>query len=93
MSILNAQLFWDTPVSELDLEKNKSYIIPRVMDYGDLEDVRNIFTYYGEERILAVLKQVPYLDRMTLSFCAAYFGVPRSEFRAYQRSLHFRTWK
>lgn len=47
MSILNPQLFWDTDSATLDPEKNKTYIIPRVMDYGSLEDVRIIFANYG----------------------------------------------
>lgn len=92
-SILNSQLFWDTDPRTLDPEKNKTYIIPRVMDYGSLEDVRSIFKYYGRDQMLAVLKSSPYLDKKTISFCEAYFGVSKTEFRAYQRSLNCPTWK
>jgi len=92
-SILNSQLFWDTDPGTLDLEKNRAYIIPRVMDYGSLEDVRGIFAYYGKDRMLAVLLEAPYLDKKTLSFCEVYFGVTREKFRAYQRSLNCPTWK
>jgi hypothetical protein len=92
-SISNSQLFWDTDPATLDPEKNKTYIIPRVMDYGSLEDVRNIFAYYGKDQMLAVLKDLPYLDKKTLSFCEVYFGVPRKDFRAYQRRLACQTWK
>lgn len=91
--IFKSKLFWDTDHSKLNMEQHKAYIIPRVMDKGSLDDVRRIMSHYSKDVLLQVLKDAPYLDKKTISFCELYFGVPRAEFRAYQRSLTFKTWK
>jgi hypothetical protein len=36
--MLGKSLFWEAVVSELDMEVHAMYIVPRVMDYGTLED-------------------------------------------------------
>lgn len=89
----NQTLFWDVNTAALDPEKNKYYIIPRVMDYGTLEDVQATMRYYGNETILEVLKNCPYLDKKTISYFAFYFKIPREEFRSYRKRQTFHTWR
>lgn len=93
--VLNTEsgLFWDVDPASLDAEKHKYYIIPRVMDYGTLEHVKETFRHYGVEAILEVLKQVPSLDKKTISFFATRYDIPREEFRAYRRSKKHHTWR
>jgi len=96
-SILNSQfnnrLFWDTDPASLDPEIHKSYIIPRVVDYGDWEDVKILFRVYDKDTIKDVLLRAPYLDRKTISFFSALFNLPKTDFRAYERRQIWKTWK
>lgn len=85
ISMIPSRLFWDVDVESLDPEKNKHYIIPRIMDRGDLEEVRLIMSYYGKQVIKDVLLEAPYLDIKTISFFANYFNCSRDDFRAYRR--------
>jgi hypothetical protein len=44
-------LFWDVDVETLDLKKHAFYIIERVLDFGDDEDIRWLFSCYPKEII------------------------------------------
>jgi len=47
-------LFWDTKPENIDKEKNKCYIIERVLEFGDDKEVRMVFQEYKKEDIFNV---------------------------------------
>jgi len=49
-------LFWSSPVKDLDLKKDKDYIISQVLNYGTWEDLRWLFKNYSEREIKNVVK-------------------------------------
>ncbi len=79
---LEKQIFWDSTVSDLDMETHAEYIIPRVMDYGMWEDVKFILRYYGKTKIKQILFNAPSLQKKTISFFAWYFSVSQQSFKA-----------
>ena len=46
--------FWDTKFEELDIKKNKRYIISRLYCYGDLKAIKWIKKTYSKEDIKEV---------------------------------------
>lgn len=76
-------LFWDVDKTTLDVERHRRFIIERTLTHGTLSDWYLIKTYYGKETIKTECKQVRYLDKQTLAFCAAYFHEPLHHFRCY----------
>ena len=44
-------LFWDTPISSIDLKKNKRYIVERVVTRGFLQDFYLLTKMYSTEEI------------------------------------------
>lgn len=85
---LNPHLFWDIDPEKLDFEKNKGFIIGRVLMHGDLEDFRKIKKYYGEKSFLEEAKRLQYLDPKSLNFLSLIFQIPKEEFLC-----HRKPWK
>ena len=56
-------LFWDTNPDWIDIKKNARYIIERVLDFGELDEVRWLFKTYPKEEI----KQVVDLPRSQIT--------------------------
>ncbi len=57
MNTLQKQsLFWDVDLDTLDPEEHASYIIERVLDFGDDEDIRWLFSMYPKVAIKGVLE-------------------------------------
>lgn len=79
-------LFWDADERELDMDKYPAYIIPRVLEYGVMDDWRLLKRYYGLDKIVEVCKQVRSLDPMCLSFICAISHTKKEDYRCY----HFR---
>lgn len=49
-------LFWDTDPNKLDLQKHSKYIIERIMDFGNDNDVRWMRRYYPKSTLARVVK-------------------------------------
>lgn len=52
-------ILWSTNVRNLDLEKDKVYIIHQVLMYGTLEQIKWLFKVYGKETIKKVFLKDP----------------------------------
>lgn len=87
-TLLRPVLFWDVDFSGMDFAQHASYIIPRVMDRGNLEEVKFIIGYYGIETIKTVLIEARSLQNDTISFFSLYFNLPRETFLAYRKKKH-----
>lgn len=53
-------LLWSVDIKNLDLEKDKVYIIHQILNYGDLEDWKKLFKLYSKETIKKVFINHPY---------------------------------
>jgi hypothetical protein len=84
---LRQSLFWDANLKTLDLQKHKRQIIERVLTRGRIEEVRNLFAYYGRDIIGEVMLSARSLDKLTLALCSALFEKPITEFRCYKLAL------
>lgn len=69
-------LFWDTELHAIDIEKNKAYVIERVITRGLLTDFRKLLTLYSREEIIEALTTAKQLDAKTAHFCSWYFNIP-----------------
>lgn len=77
-------LFWDTDVTTLDLNKFPAYIIQRVLEYGEMQDWRLINKLYGISKIVEVCKGLRTLDPVCLSFICAISHTKKEDYRCYR---------
>lgn len=52
-------ILWSVNVANLDIEKDKNYIIHQVLAYGTLEQIRWLFRVYGRQEIKDVFVKGP----------------------------------
>lgn len=69
-------LFWDAEPTSIDLEKNKAYVIERVITRGHLADFYKLITLYSRADIVEALTRAKQLDPKTAHFCSWYFNIP-----------------
>jgi len=81
--VFNRRIFWDVNFDALDYDKRSSFIIERVFERGDVDDIRQCRRYYGDERITVVLLNAKYLPERRLHLAAAVIDRPITEFRCY----------
>jgi len=56
-------LFWDTNPKNIDVKKNARYIIERILEFGDINEVGWVLRHYPKN----IIKKVMRLPRVQLS--------------------------
>lgn len=52
-------VFWSVDTTQLDTQKNKSYIIHQILAFGTLDDIRWLFKTYDRSTITDVFLRQP----------------------------------
>jgi hypothetical protein len=78
-----SRIFWDIDVEKLDYQAKANFIIERVFERGDVEDIRLCRRYYGDEKIVQALTKAKFLPLHTTYFVSALFDKPLEDFRCY----------
>ncbi len=91
--VFNKRIFWDVNFDALDYDKRSDFIIERVFERGDVEDVRNCRRYYGEEKVAHALLSAKFLPLHTVYLAAAVIDRPLTDFKCYKpRQSHPGHW-
>ena len=88
-SLFRPSLFWDA--DDIDPRKHAPYIIARILDYGDIGDLKRLLTLYGRQEIAAVIRSRRGLLPKTGKYWAHKLGIPFEEvacLRKYYQKRH-----
>jgi hypothetical protein len=68
-------VFWDVEAGDLDTDTHANYILPRILEFGGIAEVRWAIKVYGMKGIHWFLREVghPELSERTLRFWRAAF--------------------
>jgi hypothetical protein len=81
--VFHRRIFWDVDFDKLDYDKKASFVIERVFERGDVEDIRNCRRYYGDEKVTEVLLNAKYLPLTRIYLASAVIDRPIEDFRCY----------
>lgn len=78
METLNkTSLFWD--VKEVDPQKNKRFVIERILTFGDIEDFKWAANFYSEKELKNAFLKSRGVDKKTANFWKLYFNISSKE--------------
>ena len=67
--LMKSSLFWDTDPEKIDFQKNKRFVIERVLKFGDFSDYNWLKSLYSPKEILDILKRDrSSLDKKSMNF-------------------------
>ena len=82
--ILQKRIFWDVDFDKIDYKKNNRFVIERVFERGDVDDIRQVRRFYGDRRIAEILLSAKYLPERRIYLAAAVINKPITAFRCYK---------
>ncbi len=82
--IFNRRIFWDVVFENIDYDTKANFVIERVFERGDVEDIRNCRRYYGDEIVTEALLNAKFLPEHTMYLASAVIDKPLNEFRCYK---------
>ena len=81
--VFEKRIFWDVNFEQIDYDAKANWVIARVFERGDVEDIRQCRRYYGDEKVTEALLNVKYLPLHTIHFASAIIDKPLNDFRCY----------
>jgi hypothetical protein len=82
---INQTYFWDINFDHLDESKSKRLIIERIINFGNLQEIKQLIDHYGKAEVVKIICKLNYLDPKTLNFFSIVFHIPKTKFRCYTR--------
>jgi len=76
--------FWDTTPEKLNLEKNRNYIVTRLLNKGDIPEILWLKKEYTKEEIKEVALSSRDLDPVVANFLKDEFHLRKQEMKYYQ---------
>ncbi len=81
--VFNRRIFWDVDFDALDYNKRARFVIERVFERGDVDDIRQCRRYYGDGLITDILLTAKYLPERRLYLASAVINKPINDFLCY----------
>lgn len=78
------RIFWDVNFEKLDIDAKADFVITRVFERGDIEDIRQCRRYYGDEKVRVSLLNAKYLPEKTIYLAAAVINRNITDFTCYK---------
>ena len=81
--IFEKRIFWDVNFEKLDIDAKADFVIARVFERGDIEDIRQCRRYYGDEKIEKVILNVKFLPEHRMQLAAVLINHNLTELKCY----------
>lgn len=81
--IFDRRIFWDVDFDRLDCDAKWKFVIERVFERGDVDDIRQCRRHYGDDRVTEALRTAKFLPLDTTHFVSSLFNIPLEDFRCY----------
>lgn len=84
---LNKSLFWDVDPEKIDLNEHRRFIIERVINYGTLDNLKEILRIYGKQKIKKDVFHLKNLSNKSMNFVSFFFSIPKEQLTCYTKRL------
>lgn len=78
--------FWDVDFNKLDFDKNLSFIIIRILEYGDPNSVRWLFKHTDKMKIKQTVLETRELSPRALNFWSIFLNLSRRKIKCLRKS-------
>ena len=75
--IFNKRIFWDVVFENIDYHAKANFVIERVFERGDVDDIRNCRRYYGDDKVKEALLNAKFLPEATMYLASAVVQLSR----------------
>lgn len=82
--VFHKRIFWDVDFEKIDYDAKANFVIVRVFERGDVDDIRNCRRYYGDEKVTEALLNTKFLPETRMYLASAVIDKPLSAFRCYR---------
>jgi hypothetical protein len=82
-------IFWDCDINKIDYDRDKAFVIERVLVWGNENDEKELFKYYDIKSIRKAAKHSTNLNDRTISYLNAILDIPKGKFKCYKKKPYY----
>ncbi|MCS7263661.1 MAG: hypothetical protein NZ805_02375, partial [Armatimonadetes bacterium] len=71
--------FWDTEPTRLNFKRHRTFIIERILEFGDEKAIRWLRRTFGDEAIREVVCQSRRISKRTANFWRLILNIPKEQ--------------
>jgi hypothetical protein len=71
--------FWDVDIKKLDIEKHATFILERILEFGDEKAVRWLFKHFTNDKITDAIRTSRNISLKSANFWSNFFNLDKSE--------------
>ena len=79
--LLRKALFWDIDFDKIDFSLRKRYVIERVFERGNNEEIKEIISFYGKKECALILKSAYLLNQNAIINSEKYLEINRNDLK------------
>ena len=83
LSQFSPHLFWDTNLDKLDVKRDKTCIIERVINYGLEKDEIILYKLYSAGTIKKTVTKLETLNQRTIAYLSMVFNLKETDFKCF----------
>jgi hypothetical protein len=73
------QYFWDTPLENISMEKHHRFIIERLLEKGDFDELIWVNKNFTKKQIIETLQTSTKISEKTGNFFSMYYNIPKKD--------------
>jgi hypothetical protein len=77
------RFFWEVNFGDISLPRHETYVIERLLEYGNDDAIRWVKKTFPSETIAMVVRKSRVLSRNTANLWSLVLGIPRGEIRCF----------
>lgn len=77
LSLLRKVLFWDVNFDKIDFITRKRYVIERVFERGNNEEILEIISFYGKKECIRIIKSANRLNQIAVINAERYLEIKK----------------
>ena len=78
--------FWDVNFGSLNLKKEQSFIITRLLEYGDIKAIRWLFSSVEQSKVKESILKSRDISRKSINFWSLFFKLDKSRTQCLKKS-------
>lgn len=74
------ELFWDVNLAQMDENAHKRFIVKRILQFGDMDDLRWALSFYGHDAVRVIfISSADQLDKKSQNYWRLFFHIHDGE--------------
>jgi hypothetical protein len=78
-------LLWDIDLEDLSFDKHYKFIIERILEYGDFDELRWMENQFSQEEIIETLKESTRLSAKTANYFSIVYKIPPNQIKCLKK--------